>query len=88
MGARHTIPGQPAPETNRALLPDEQELSRLGSYQLLQPIGRGGMGRVFKAVHIHLKRSVALKVLPAERSDAATSATVNQGWPARRRMNV
>jgi serine/threonine-protein kinase len=35
----------------------------LGQYRILDPLGRGGMGRVFKAEHRHMNRVVALKVL-------------------------
>jgi serine/threonine protein kinase len=39
----------------------------LGQYELLEPLGQGGMGRVFKARHRHLKRIVAVKLLAPER---------------------
>jgi eukaryotic-like serine/threonine-protein kinase len=39
--------------------------SRLGSYQIVDAIGAGGMGEVYRATDSHLKRSVAIKVLPA-----------------------
>jgi serine/threonine-protein kinase len=38
----------------------------LGQYRILDQIGRGGMGRVFKAQHRTMKRIVALKVLAPE----------------------
>ncbi len=39
----------------------------LGDYVMLDKIGAGGMGQVFKAQHRRMKRIVALKVLPAAR---------------------
>src|SRR5579864_5859638 len=37
----------------------------LGNYTILDKIGAGGMGQVFKAEHRRMKRIVAVKVLPA-----------------------
>jgi len=39
--------------------------ARLGPYEVIAPIGAGGMGEVFKARDTRLDRSVAIKVLPA-----------------------
>jgi serine/threonine protein kinase/Tol biopolymer transport system component len=38
--------------------------SRVGSYEVVAPIGAGGMGEVYRARDTRLKRDVALKVLP------------------------
>jgi len=37
---------------------------RLGPYEILAPIGKGGMGEVYRARDTKLKRDVAIKVLP------------------------
>src|SRR5262249_24873658 len=42
--------------------------TRLGVYEILSPIGAGGMGEVYRARDTKLKRAVAIKILPDELS--------------------
>ena len=40
--------------------------ARLGSYEIIGPLGTGGMGEVYRARDVRLGREIAIKVLPAE----------------------
>src|SRR5215831_2143417 len=40
--------------------------TRLGPYEILQPIGAGGMGEVYRALDTRLERTVAIKILPVQ----------------------
>ncbi len=59
------MPDEPAslPELSRAGLP---ALPRLAEYQLLEKLGEGAMGIVYRAMHVDMERVVALKVLAKE----------------------
>src|SRR3954467_6856154 len=46
-----------------ALSPGE----RLGPYEILATLGKGGMGEVFRAIDTRLHRTVAIKTLPRDR---------------------
>jgi serine/threonine protein kinase len=39
--------------------------ARLGPYEIVSPIGAGGMGEVYRARDTRLDRTVAIKILPA-----------------------
>ena len=45
--------------------------TKLGPYEILAPIGAGGMGEVYRAKDPRLGREVAIKVLPASLSQDA-----------------
>ena len=40
--------------------------TRLGPYEILSPLGAGGMGEVYRARDTRLERTVAIKILPAQ----------------------
>jgi eukaryotic-like serine/threonine-protein kinase len=46
----------------------------LGQYRILDEIGRGGMGQVFRAQHVMMERTVAIKVLPRAKSTSESEA--------------
>ncbi len=45
--------------------------SRLGPYEIVSPVGAGGMGEVYRARDTRLERTVAVKVLPEHLSSSA-----------------
>ena len=45
--------------------------SRLGPYEILAPLGAGGMGEVYRARDTRLERTVAIKVLPQHLSSSS-----------------
>jgi serine/threonine protein kinase len=43
--------------------------TKLGPYEIVCPLGAGGMGEVYRARDTRLDRSVAIKILPAHLTD-------------------
>ncbi len=64
----------------------EEVLKRVGRYDLLEVIGRGGAAVVYLAYQRDLQRRVALKELAPQHADDATSpcaSSRNRGWRRR-----
>lgn len=51
-------------------VPDPPSLKQLRQYQLVAKLGEGGMGEIYKAVHIELQKFVALKLLTTDRASS------------------
>src|ERR1022692_1007726 len=46
--------------------------TKLGPYEIIAPLGAGGMGEVYQARDTRLERTVAIKILPAQLSEDAS----------------
>jgi len=59
--------------------------THLGPYEIIAPIGAGGIGEVYRAKDTKLSRDVALKILPASfTNDPERVARFRSGSPSSR----
>lgn len=58
----------PVGPTTEPVEEEEPVLGQMGDYKLVEELSHGGMGTVYRAVHVRLGREVALKVLPKGRN--------------------
>ena len=71
----------PPPEQSEPVIPHSGDLSgrTLGEFQLIRRIGQGGMGQVYLARQLSLKRQVAIKIL---RTDLASNVSALKRFKA------
>lgn len=65
--------GRLTPYQGRRLAEEESPKLVLGDYAILDELGGGGMGRVYKAMHRRMDRVVALKVMAPDRIASAAA---------------
>lgn len=76
-----------AAQLEAALASDDPEDRRFGDYELVERLGRGGMGVVFRARQASLARDVALKFVVGGANDAAAVARFVAEARAAARLN-
>jgi serine/threonine protein kinase len=56
---------------------------RFRSFEILSPLGKGGMGEVYRAGDTRLDRTVAIKVLPEHLAESPPAPTLRARSPGR-----
>ena len=60
--------------------------TKLGPYEILSPLGAGGMGEVYRARDTRLDRTVAIKVLNSQLAGNVELRGLADNQPARKRL--
>ncbi|MEI9937078.1 MAG: serine/threonine protein kinase [Pseudomonadota bacterium] len=77
--ARHIVRARRAVAVARAKADEaSRKVTELGSYELVECLGKGGMGEVWRARHRLLAREAAIKLIGADLLDGATRIEVNE----------
>src|SRR5262245_60812959 len=66
LAGRCRVPPRDARTRREVLFMSLSSGTRLGTYEVIAPLGAGGMGEVYRARDTRLGREVAIKVLPSE----------------------
>jgi serine/threonine-protein kinase len=70
---QHNPPADTRPDNDWLQTESGFKHKRIGDYQLLEQLGKGGMGMVFRARQISLNRNVALKLILRNKSESQTA---------------
>jgi len=65
----------------------EKKLAKLGQYELLEKIGQGGMGEVYRAHHALLRRETAVKICKLDKSSTSANYRFQREVQAASQLN-